>query len=60
MVELSNVDCFPVGGIVALRAVRAQPAFVLIRVACGTGRREAQKRVIQIRLDSYALQRRNL
>ena len=48
VVELANVDRLPVGGVVALNTVRAQPSLVGILVASGAGLRNAQETARQI------------
>lgn len=59
MIELSNVDRFPIREVVALGTIRAEAAFVLVRVAGSTGLRKPEERSVQIHLDSHPLQRRN-
>lgn len=48
VIELAHGDSFPVGVVVALETIRAQPSVVRILMAGDATRRDAQKSIVQI------------
>lgn len=61
VIELSDVDGFPVLEVMALLAVRAEASFVLIFMTGDTSRRQAKIRAVQILdLNRLALKRRSV
>lgn len=61
MVELADANGLPIVVVMALQAVRPQPAFVMVLMASRAGRRYAQVRLAQVfDLDGGAFSRRNV
>lgn len=48
MVQLADAEGLPVGVVMALQTIRAQPSFVLILVATGAALRETEERPVEI------------